>query len=214
MSARTSTYRATDRRRDHPGRPRHRRDPGGRAVAPLDHLLLVPPARPLGMARGLAGAAEGARDAVRSAGLARRHRRHGGRADLRPGPRVARPPQPYRQAEPAAVPARPGLAVPGRGRRARVEGRGGAADAAPGPARHPSRQAHERALPAAPARRPARPGAGPARRLVHARPADRARGRRRPYGDRPGAPGPRALRGPTAASAAAVAAGRASTARG
>src|SRR5207237_2622091 len=47
------------------------------------------------------------------------------------------------------------------------------------------------------------PGAAPARRLVHARPADRGRGRRRPYRDRPGAPRPRALRGPAAASAAA-----------
>src|SRR3712207_7425136 len=57
--------------------------------------------------------------------LFRSHRRHLGRADLRPGPRVAHPPQPYRQAEPVAVPAWSGLAVPGRGRRARVEeGRG------------------------------------------------------------------------------------------
>src|SRR5215218_7812030 len=94
-----------------------------------------------------------------------------------------------------------GWLVPGRGRRARVAGRGGAADAAPGPARHQSRQAHEWALPAAPARRPARPGTGPARRLVHARPADRARGRRRSYRDRPGTPGPGALRGPPSASA-------------
>src|SRR5215208_898680 len=52
------------------------------------------------------------------------------------------------------------------------EGRRGAADAAPGPARHQPRQAHERGFPAAPARQPARSGAGPARRLVHARPAD------------------------------------------
>src|SRR4051794_5849739 len=42
--------RVADRRRDHPGRSRHRRDPGRRAVALLDHLLLVPPARPLGVA--------------------------------------------------------------------------------------------------------------------------------------------------------------------
>src|SRR3954447_6159438 len=39
--------RAAARRRDHPRRPRHRRDPGGRAVAGVDHLLLVPPTRPL-----------------------------------------------------------------------------------------------------------------------------------------------------------------------
>ena len=134
-------HRAAARRRDHPRRPRHRRDPGGRAVALLDHLLLVPAARPLGVARRLAGAAGGARDAVRPAGLARGHRRHRGRADLGPGPRLADPPQPRRQAEPVAVPARPGLAVPGRGRRAGLAGRGGAADAAPGPARHPARQA-------------------------------------------------------------------------
>jgi hypothetical protein len=40
-----------------------------------------------------------------------------------------------------------------------------------------------------------------ARRLVHARPADRARDRRGSYRDRPGAPGPRALRGPSTVSA-------------
>src|SRR3954449_9920996 len=193
-------HRAAARRRDHPRRPRHRRDPGRRAVAELDQLLLVPPARPLGGARRLAGAAGGARDAVRSAGLARRHRRHRGRADLRPGPRVARAPQPQRQAEPVAIPARPGLAVPGRRGRARLAGRGGAADAALGSARDQPRQARERALPAAPARRAARPGAGPARRLVRARPADRGRGRRRPHRDRPGASRPRALRRPAAAS--------------
>src|SRR5947199_6434260 len=196
-------HRAAARRRDHPRRPRHRRHPGGRAVALLDHLLLVPAARPLGVARGLAGAARGAAGAVRPAGLARGHRRHRGRAHLRPGPRLAPALQPRRQAEPVAVPARPGLAVPGRGGRARLAGRRGAADAAPGPPRHPPRQARERPLPAAPARPAARPGAAPARRLVHARPADRGRGRRRPYRDRPGAPRPRALRGPAAASAAA-----------
>src|SRR3954467_14166684 len=80
-------------------------------------------------------------------------------------------------------------------------GRGGAADAAPGPARHHSRQAEERPLPAAPARPAARPGAGAARRLVHARPADRGRARRRPHRDRAGAPRPRAVRGPAAAPA-------------
>src|ERR671912_2390434 len=36
-------HRVADRRRHHPGWPRHRRDPGGRAVAELDHLLLVSP---------------------------------------------------------------------------------------------------------------------------------------------------------------------------
>src|SRR3954462_4755322 len=151
----------------------------------------------------LAGAARGAGGAVRPAGLARRHRRRRGRADLGQGAGIADPPQPQRQAEPATVPARPGLAVPGRGGRARLEGRGGAADAAPGPARHPPRQAQERPLPAAPARAAARPGAGPARRLVHARAADRGRARRRPHRDRAGAPRPRAVRGPAAAPAAA-----------
>src|SRR3954447_2052634 len=194
-------HRAADRGRRHPRRPRHRRDPRGRAVARLDHLLLAAGARPLVLAVGLAGAAGGARDAVRPAGLARRRRRHRGRADLEPGPRLAPAPQPQRQAEPATVPARPGLAVPGRGGRARLEGRGGAADAAPGPARHPPRQAQQRPLPRAPAGAAARPGAAPARRLVHARPADRGRARRRPHRDRPRAPRPRAVRGPAAAPA-------------
>src|SRR5947209_18357505 len=63
--------RAAARRRDHPRRPRHRRDPGGRAVALLDHLLLVPAAWPLGVARGLARVAGGAREPVRAAGMAR-----------------------------------------------------------------------------------------------------------------------------------------------
>src|SRR3954468_11520563 len=189
-------HRAAARRRDHPRRPRHRRDPDRRAVAELDQLLLVPPARPLGVARRLAGVAGGPHDAVRAGGLARGHRRHGGRARLRQGAGIADPPQPQRQAEPVAVPARPGLAVPGRGGRAWVAGRGGAADAAPGPARHPPWQAQERPLPAAPARAAARPGAGPARRLVHARPADRGRARRRPHRDRSRAPRPRALRRP------------------
>src|SRR5689334_13906207 len=129
--------------------------------------------------------------------------RHRGRAALRPGPRLAPAPQPQRQAEPVAVPARPGLAVPGRGGRAGMAGRGGAADAAPGPARHQPRQARERALPRAPARAAAGPGAAPARRLVHARPADRGRARRRPHRDRASAPRPGAVRGPAAASAAA-----------
>ena len=195
-------HRAAARRRDHPRRPRHRRDPRGRAVALLDHLLLVPAARPPGVARRLAGAAGGARDAVRAAGLARGHRRHRGRAHLGQGAGIADPPQPRRQAEPVAVPARPGLAVPGRGRRAGLAGRGGAADAAPGPARHPARQAEERPLPAAPAGATARPGAGAARRLVRARPADRGRARRRPHRDRPGAPRPGAVRGPATAPAA------------
>src|SRR3982751_1515908 len=44
---------------------------GGWAVAQLDHGLLVAAARPLGMARRLAGPAEGAQDAVRPAGRAR-----------------------------------------------------------------------------------------------------------------------------------------------
>src|SRR3954469_17443463 len=104
----------------------------------------------------------------------------------------------------AAVPARPGLAVPGRGGRAGLAGRGGAAGAAPGPPRHPARQARERPLPAAPARAAARPGAAPARRLVRARPADRGRARRRPRRDRPRAPRPGSLRGPAAAPAAAA----------
>ena len=42
--------------------------------------------------------------------------------------------KPHRQAEPAALRARPGLAVSGRGGRARLEGRRGAADAAAGAA--------------------------------------------------------------------------------
>src|SRR4051794_5713695 len=54
-----------------PRRPRHGRDPGGWAVAQLDHVLLAASARPLDMARRLAGPAEGAPDAVRPAGLAR-----------------------------------------------------------------------------------------------------------------------------------------------
>src|SRR3954453_4880513 len=136
-------HRAAARRRDHPRRPRHRRDPGRRAVAEPDELLLVPPARPLGVARRLAGVAGGTHDAVRAGGLARGHRRHRGRARLRQGAGIADPPQPQRQAEPVAVPARPGLAVPGRGGRAWVAGRGGAADAAPGPARDQPRQARE-----------------------------------------------------------------------
>jgi hypothetical protein len=201
--------RAAARRRDQRGRPRHRRDPVHRAVALLDHLLLVPAARPLDVARGLAGAPGGARDAVRAAGPARHRRRPRGRAHLGRGAGIADPPQPHRQAEPAAVPARPGLAVPGRGRRAGVAGRGGAADAAPGPARHESRRAEERPLPAAPARPAAGPGAAPARRPVHARPADRAGRGRWPYGDRSRAPRPGAVRGPAAAPD-----GRASTARG
>src|SRR5947199_363152 len=40
-------HRAADRGRRHQGRPRHRRDPRGRAVALLDHLLLAAGARPL-----------------------------------------------------------------------------------------------------------------------------------------------------------------------
>src|SRR3954451_20391520 len=87
--ARTTLHRAAARRRDHPRRPRHRRDPGRRAVALLDQLRLVPAARPLGVARGRAGSARGPAGAVRPAGLARGHRRHGGRAGLGPGPRLA-----------------------------------------------------------------------------------------------------------------------------
>src|SRR3954447_21950178 len=55
-------HRAADRGRRHPRRPRHRRDPRGRAVALLDHLLLAAGARPLVLAggrRALLGALEG-----------------------------------------------------------------------------------------------------------------------------------------------------------
>src|SRR5215217_1463665 len=48
-------HRAADRGRRHPRRPRHRRDPRGRAVARLDHLLLAAGTRPLVLAGGLAG---------------------------------------------------------------------------------------------------------------------------------------------------------------
>src|SRR5688572_19875818 len=51
----------------------------------------------------------------------------------------------------------------------------------------------KRALSVALAGQPARPGPRPARRLVHARPADPGHGGRGPHRDRPGAPRPRAL---------------------
>src|SRR3954452_21552520 len=189
----TDLHRAAGRRHYDAPRPRHRRDPGGRADAVLDDLLLVHRVRPLGLAGGLAGAAGGPDGAVRARRLVRRDRRHGGRADLGPGARLADPPQPHRQTQPATLPARPGLAVPRRGGRAGLEGRRGAADAPTGATRRQSRQPEERALPAAFAGRPARPSPRPARGLVHARLADPGHGGRWPHRDRPGASRPGTL---------------------
>ena len=75
------------------------------------YYLLAAGTRPLVLAAGLAGAARGAGGAVRPAGLARRRRRYRGRAHLGRSTGIADPAQPHRQAEPAAVPARPGLSL-------------------------------------------------------------------------------------------------------
>ena len=103
----------------HPRRPRHRRDPGRRAVALLGQLL---PVLRRGRWAWLAvwRVLPGARDAVRAAG------------SLVHGNHAAKPDRP-----------RLGLVVPSRGGRVGVAGRGGAAGAAPDRARH-QRQAHER----------------------------------------------------------------------
>src|SRR3954462_7904282 len=108
-------HRAAGRHRHDTRRSRHRRDPDGRADAVLDNLLLVPRVWSLGLAGGLADAAWDLDGSVRACRLVRRDRRYGGRADLGAGARLSDPPQPHRQAQPAALPARPGLAVPGRG---------------------------------------------------------------------------------------------------
>ena len=122
--------RAAARRRDHPRRPRHRRDPGGglsrswttyywflqhgrwawlavwQALLAVLATLFGPPVWHV----------------VIDDTVVER---------IEPGPRLARAPQPRRQAEPVAVPARPGLAVPGRGGRVRRRARPRGAACAP-----------------------------------------------------------------------------------
>src|SRR3954467_447282 len=102
---------------------------------------------------------------------------------------------PQRQAEPAEIPARSGLAVPGGGDRAqRLRRRRAAAAAAPGPPRRQSRQAAQRRPAAASARPAAWPRAPAAGRLVHARLADPPRPDCRLHRDRLRAPRSRPVR--------------------